>query len=62
MNELETLILAMLQDAKDEAKKENKGIEKATKATYDIYKSFVDAGFNEEQAFELTKILLRKEF
>lgn len=30
------------------------------KATFDLYKSYVDAGFSEEQAFEIVKLMISK--
>lgn len=30
------------------------------KATFDLYKNYVDAGFSEEQAFDIVKLMISK--
>lgn len=65
MTEFEKLLLALVEDAKN-VKEENTekkdGIRHAAEHTHKLYKTFVDVGFTEEQAFELVKTLLGKEF
>lgn len=65
MTNLEKLLRIIMQEIdeeetdKEETEKDNSA-KVAAEKTYEIYNEFVEAGFSDEQAFELTTILMRK--
>lgn len=62
MDELKELLLALAEAAKEESTVEKDGITYAAEKTHKLYETLVKVGFTEEQAFELVKTLLGKEF
>lgn len=63
MNDFEKLLRILMEAEKEgkEGKEEKENVAKeASKKTYEIYSELCEAGFNEEQAFELLTILIEK--
>ena len=52
------IISSILREMADNKKDADDGLQKACESTFRLYKSWVDAGFTQEQAFELIKIML----
>lgn len=61
MNDFEKLLHILMEAEKEEKKEkeeEESDAKKVSKMTYEIYSELCEAGFNEEQAFELLTILI----
>lgn len=55
MNDFEKLLHILMEEEKEEKESDAK---KVSKMAYEIYSELCEAGFNEEQAFELLTILI----
>ena len=58
MNDFEKLLHILMEAEKEEKEEKENVAKEAAKKTYEIYSELCEAGFNEEQAFELLTIFI----